>query len=84
MLIVRAVRVLWRENRVSRLFLGITALTVGWPWLSAAGLLIALLLLPTSMVQSAWRLPLLTSLAIPVIVVAVLLAGRKTFCSAEG
>jgi hypothetical protein len=83
MMIVRAARLLSAQSRVSRFLLGTTALAVFWPWLSAAALAIALLLLPAAVVERAWMVPLFTSLWIPVIVLAVMLAGRETLCRAE-
>jgi len=83
MMIARRAGLLWQENRFSRFFLAVTAAAVFWPWMAAAALALALLFLPAAAVQRAWTLPLFTSLAIPVMVLAVLLARRKILCSAE-
>lgn len=75
--IVRAMRLLWRQSRVSRFFLAVTGLVVAWPWIAAASLAVALIFLPARLVREAWALPLYTSLAIPVMVLALMLAGTN-------
>lgn len=75
MLIVRASRRV-AQHRLSRFLLGMAALSLVWPWLAAAGLVIALWFLPAPSVQTAWVLPLLTNFAIPVTLWALVLAAR--------
>jgi hypothetical protein len=55
----------------------VAGLAVLWPWIAAASLAVALLFLPATPVRSAWALPLYTSLAIPIMILATLLAGRN-------
>ena len=50
----------------------VCVLLIIWPWLAAAGLSLASGFLPATTVQRAWAVPLYTSLAIPLAVVALL------------
>jgi hypothetical protein len=84
LVIARAVRPLWAETRRSRFLLGLSGLSIFWPWIAAAGLVFALLFLPSATVQRAWPLPLYSSLAIPIAILALLLGCRKVLCGAEG
>lgn len=84
LMIARAMRSLWGESRLSRFLLGLTAFSVLWPWIASAVLVVALSFLPAKTVQRAWPLPLYTSLAIPIMVLALLWACRRVFCAAEG
>lgn len=77
MLIVRAIRDLWTKSPISRGLTAIAALTVFWPWLAAAGLLIAHFILPRTTVLKAWALPIYTSLAIPITVLALVWVSRN-------
>jgi hypothetical protein len=83
MMIVRAIRPLGNGGRASRFLVGLTAVAVFWPWVSAAALVTALTFLPAATVQKAWALPLFTSLAIPIVGLAVVLVRRKTLSSLE-
>jgi hypothetical protein len=78
MVIVRAGPSLWKSHRISRLLIGVTAFSVLWPWLAAALLVIALLFLPSPVVQRAWALPVYTSLTIPVTILALQFVGRRS------
>jgi hypothetical protein len=62
---------LWRRNRLTRLACGLTLLVVFWPWLASCGLLLASFFLPASSVQSAWAMPLYTSLGIPLVILGL-------------
>jgi hypothetical protein len=75
--IVRSLRLLWDRSPLSRFFVAVAGLAVLWPWIAAASLAVALLFLPATPVRSAWALPLYTSLAIPIMILATLLAGRN-------
>jgi hypothetical protein len=61
---------LWRSNRWARLALLGLCLLFAWPWLAAAGLTLAAVLLPTSELLRWWDVPLYTS---PLLPLAVLL-----------
>ncbi len=76
MTIVRAVRDLWTKSRISRGLTGITALAVLWPWIAAAGLVVSNAFLPRTTVLKAWALPIYTSLAIPITVLALVWMSR--------
>lgn len=80
MLIVRGSGRLWRGHRFSRFLLGMAAAAVFWPWLAAAGLVLALWFLPSSTVQRAWVLPLLTNFAIPVTLWALVAMAHGDLC----
>ena len=77
MVIVRAIRPLWRRSRLSRFFVGITALSIFWPWIAAVLLVVAHTVAPGSGIQRAWALPIYTSLTIPITVLALLLVSRS-------
>jgi hypothetical protein len=72
MLVLRSAPSLWEKGRLQRFFGIITALCVLWPWLTAAILDLALLVLPGPVVQQAWAVPLGPSLAVPVTVLGML------------
>ena len=77
MLIVRAIGPLWRSRTLSRFLVGVTALGVLWPWLTAASLVFARLFWSGPQVERAWALPLYTSFMIPMAVLALLLVDRN-------
>jgi len=77
MQLVCSIRLLALKNRLSRFLVAATSVAVMWPWLSAILLAAALVLLPAPVVQHAWTVPLYTSLAIPILVYALLLVGRN-------
>ena len=80
MMAVRALRQLWEKNRLSRFFVTITGVAIGWPFFAAVVLVAALLLLPGATVQKAWGLPFYPSFAIPITIYALLLSSRATLC----
>jgi hypothetical protein len=67
--------VLWRKNRLARVILMTGWFLTFWPWLAATALTVAALFLPPESVQKGWALPVWTSLAIPLAVVALLASG---------
>jgi len=76
MVIVRSVKILWSRDRMLRVLLAVSGVSVFWPWIAAGALAATLLVLPAPVVWKAWALPLYTSLAIPVTILATLLAAR--------
>jgi hypothetical protein len=76
--IAHTIRPLWKAGRLLRFLLTLSALSVFWPWLAAAGLAVSLLFLPGTVVQRAWALPLYSNFAIPMMILALLLAAGKT------
>jgi hypothetical protein len=83
MLATKEIRRLWSANRMSRFFVAITVGSIGWPWVAALVLVIALLFLPATSVQRVWAVPMGTTLMIPVSIVALIFVGRKTIVSAS-
>src|SRR5579872_1460005 len=77
MLIVRTVRDLWTKSAISRGLTALAALTVFWPWIGAACLLIANFVLPRATVLKAWAIPIYTSLAIPITLLALVWVSRN-------
>ncbi len=75
--ILQGIQPLWKKNLLSRFLIVLTAFAVFWPWLAAGALAVSLVFLPGPVVEKAWTLPLYTSLAIPVTMVATLLAGKS-------
>ena len=80
MVVVRSVHELWAGSSLRKFLVSVATLSVFWPWIAAAALAISLLFFPVAQVQKAWAAPLYTSLAIPVLVLALVLAGRVVFC----
>jgi len=78
--VMRSIRELWAGSSLRRFLVAVTALSVLWPWIAASTLAISLLFLPAAQVQKAWAVPLYTILAIPVLSLALVLAGRRVFC----
>lgn len=77
MMMLKEIRSLWNAGRLTRFFVGIAALSLAWPPISALGLSVAWLFLPSSTVQHAWPVPMATTLMIPVSLLVLLLAGRN-------
>lgn len=78
MVVARAIPKLWEDGRVPRGFLVLTGLSVLWPWVAATALVLGLLILPASVVQNSWSVPLWTNFAIPTVTVGILLVCRKS------
>ncbi|HTA23709.1 MAG TPA: glycosyltransferase family 87 protein [Terriglobales bacterium] len=69
------VRELWNRGLLRRAAVAICGLALLWPWLAAMALLAASIFLPAESVQRGWALPLYTSVAIPVAVLALLVCS---------
>jgi len=76
-------RVLWGKNRLARAALVLGGVVIVWPWLATTALMVASLGLPPDVVQKAWALPVWTSLAMPLAVVALLVCGFNEFIGAS-
>ena len=76
MVIAMEIRRLWREGPLCRLFAALTAASVAWPWIAAAGLVAGLICLPATVVQRAWAAPLFTNFFIPTLSLGLVLMGR--------
>jgi len=68
LLIAQHAQLLWRKSFLSRAILTIATLIGVWPWLAALSIAGASLFCSTDTLQRAWRLPLYTSVAIPLAV----------------
>jgi hypothetical protein len=75
MVIVRSVPALWKRSQVHRMLIAVTALSVFWPWLAACLLTVTRLVIPTSAILQAWSLPVYSTFAIPLTVLALLAAS---------
>ena len=75
--IVGKIHELWKTGHVMRILIVVAAISVIWEWLAAGVLVVAMAFMPAAIVQKGWAAPLYTSLAIPVTVLGVLLAGRS-------
>ena len=69
---------LWRQGRMLRVLLILGALAILWPWVAAAALDLALLLFPRATVSNAAMLPLLPSLAVPLLALAAVTVSACT------
>jgi len=74
LLLVRDRRAIWDRGMGSRLFLGIVAVLVVWPWISSVGLVVLSLVLPSDTIQGAWAVPFWTVVPTPLGVAALMLA----------
>lgn len=81
MMAMHARRELWQKSRFSRFFCSMASLSVGWPFLAAACLVVALTFLPSSTVQKAWGLPFYPSFAIPITGYLLILVSREVLSS---
>ena len=79
MMALRARQQLLRSSHLSRFFCWMTAGSIGFPFLTAACLVMALAFLPGTTVQKAWGLPFYPSFAIPITTYGLLLVSRKVF-----
>ena len=79
MMALRARQELLRSSHLSRFFCWMTAGSIGFPFLTAACLVMALAFLPGTTVQKAWGLPFYPSFAIPITTYGLLLVSRKVF-----
>ena len=77
MMALRARQELLKKSHLSKFFCWMTAASVGFPFLTAAGLVIALAFLPGTTVQKAWGLPFYPSFAIPITTYGLLLVSRN-------
>jgi len=82
LLLAQNCRVLWCKNRLTRIILMTCGVLISWPWLVATVLTVTSLFLPAQLVQRGWALPVWTSLAIPLAVVALLMSGFGEFTGA--
>ena len=79
MMALRTRQELLRSSHLSRFFCWMTAGSIGFPFLTAACLVMALAFLPGTTVQKAWGLPFYPSFAIPITTYGLLLVSRKVF-----
>ncbi len=65
----------WRivaQQKIGRILLLTTTLSLVWPWLTSLSLDVSLLFLPSTTVQEYWKLPFLSSFTLPLFVFATL------------
>jgi len=71
-LLVREGAQIWSKNRLARFSCLAAALLVLWPWVATGSLALASIALPTASLESAWAVPLYTSLGIPLGILGLL------------
>ena len=71
-LLVREGARIWSKNRLAQVSCLAAALLVLWPWLATVSLALASIALPTASLESAWAVPLYTSLGIPLGILGLL------------
>lgn len=81
MMFLRSIVPMWRRNQLSRFFVMVTALSVFWPFLAAASLVVALVFLPGTIVQRLAILPFYSTLGVPLTMYAMLLSSRNILIS---
>jgi Glycosyltransferase family 87 len=69
---------LWGSKRLARLVLAAVWLLLAWPWVAAAGLTLAAVLLPARAMLRCWELPLYTSPLLPLAVLLALVCLLRT------
>jgi len=86
LMLARDRQLLWRRNGVSRVLLGLTAVLLLWPWLASIVLAGLSFVMPLSMVETAWAVPLWTVPFLPVGVAALVLmmSYERTFAAPAG
>jgi Glycosyltransferase family 87 len=72
LLLVREGARIWSKNRLARFSCVAAALLVLWPWVATVSLALASIALPTASLESAWAVPLYTSLGIPLGILGLL------------
>jgi len=70
--LVREGAQIWSKNRLARSSCLAAALLVLWPWVATVSLALASIALPTASLESAWAVPLYTSLGIPLGILGLL------------
>jgi len=70
----------WVTSPVIKIIYLLALGTILWPWLATAMLSLTYFFLPPEVIQHAWALPLFTSLAIPLAVLALLIPEAFTTC----
>jgi Glycosyltransferase family 87 len=83
MMALRARQELLQKSHLPQFFCWMTAASVGFPFLTAACLVIALAFLPGATVQKAWGLPFYPSFAIPITTYGLLLVSRSDLSRRE-
>lgn len=83
MLIVRSLHEIWKQSKLSRLFVVLTAVTVFEQWIAAIVLVCALIFLPSVAVQKAWGLPFYSSMALPLFAIGLLFLSRRSFLTQQ-
>jgi hypothetical protein len=73
MLLVRDAKILWQANRPTRVVCLISAAIPCWPWVASLGLMLASLMIAPASVQSAWRLPFITVVLVPIFMLGLAL-----------
>ena len=71
-LLVREGARIWSKNRLAQVSCLAAALLVLWPWLATVSLALASIALPAASLESAWAVPLYTSLGIPLGILGLL------------
>jgi len=82
-LLLRSHEEIWQSGWAQRAMVIICASMVVWPWMMAASLTLASAVLPVEKIESAWQLPLYTSLEIPLAVLALLVVYARKRLSGQ-
>jgi len=72
LLIVRAWKDLWASSLACHVVCALASAAILWPWVASIGLSVVSLVVSPAVAQRAWTMPLWTSLAIPITILAVL------------
>jgi hypothetical protein len=67
LLIAREWRLLWSKSLPSKMACCLTATAIGWPWFVALGLMFASPVFSPEQLDRVWAVPLITTLAVPVV-----------------
>jgi hypothetical protein len=72
LLLIGKSREFWNEPPVARMLYALTVAVVLWPWMATCVLVFSNLLLPARVILAAWKLPLLTTLTVPLLGLALM------------
>ncbi len=86
LLLVKERRPIWRRSPMSRTLFVVTMVLLVWPWVASTVLAGLSFILPQARVESAWAMPIWTTVQLPIAVAALILLHyyTRTFTASAG
>jgi Glycosyltransferase family 87 len=78
LLVAREWSALWPRSLVTRALSIAACVLIAWPWLATTALTLLFVMIPPEQVQRGWGIPLISSLFIPIAVIALQLVSIAT------